>query len=322
MPRRPDPRHATPWKRRADGGGDPVKTVVWFGNAGSPYGDFGIPNLRIAREGLERASKLVPLKLLVVSNDKLRFEGVTRDFQIPCEFRTWSRSTAMQDIRQADVCIVPNSKDRFSLAKSANRIVLALNLGVPVVATHVPSAEPLRPFVIFDDFYGGVVTYLSDRQRATADVTAAQPVLEGYYSAARMAQRWTDVMLANTGPPLASCGDWLFFAEQEDDIRNALPLLRNAPHRSDIIGFTSDLAATAPDLFLAVVEIGLEYRLFSREEILRRRVDLAQARRVITWSGNGQRVLSRAMNEAARRRGLEACLLPEQLAEFMEMRGR
>lgn len=292
-----------------------MKTVVWFGNAGSRYGDFGLPNLRIARDGIHRAAEAVPIRLLVISNDEAKFKAVTSDFTVPCVYRPWRRDTAMHEIAQADVCIVPNSKDRFSLAKSANRIVLALSLGVPVVATRVPSAEPLRPFLIFDDWAGGLTTYLLDRGRAMADVSAAQPVIEANYSAASMAEQWSQIMAAV--PPRAACsGDWLAFAENDQDLREAMRLQRQVLGPSIEIGFTRELAASAPDLFVEVAGSGAAYRLFSRQEILRRRVDLRCASRLITWSDEGHRQLSRALNEIARRSGVSVCSLPDQMADL------
>ena len=92
--------------------------------------------------------------------------------------------------------VVPNSRDEFSICKSANRVTLALSQGVPVVATRIPSLEPLADCVLFDDFRAGVSAYLEDRKLAAEHLSRAELVLAREYSAEAVAERWLSVLSA------------------------------------------------------------------------------------------------------------------------------
>jgi glycosyltransferase involved in cell wall biosynthesis len=93
-------------------------------------------------------------------------------------------------LRGADVCLIPNSLDAFSRVKSANRAVLSLSLGTPVVATSIPSFEPLADSVVFDDFASGIDLYLRDAARRDRDLTRAREVLSREFGLGRIRQLW------------------------------------------------------------------------------------------------------------------------------------
>jgi hypothetical protein len=171
-----------------------MKTVVWFGNAGSVYGNFGLPTLKSVTPALRVVAKEIPLRLLVISNDRAKFDAVTNGLPFKCEYLEWSRDAALKRISAADVCVVPNSRDRFSIAKSANRITLALKAGVPVVATATPTTEQLRPWVILDDWEGGLRTYLSDSARVRRDVAGAQKFIDANFSLEVLGSRWVELL--------------------------------------------------------------------------------------------------------------------------------
>lgn len=284
-----------------------MKTIVWFGNSGSKHGDFGIPNLRIALPGLAAAAQRAPLKLLVVSNDEAKFQAVTADFPFPCEFRVWSRANALRDIAGADLCVVPNSRDRFSLAKSSNRLVLALSLGVPVVATSVPSAEPLRPFVIFDDWETGVETYLLDQARASADVTAAQAFIARTYAPGQIAKQWEALLSTGAQEPTRTAVSVVMaFIEASDDVDEYFELLKMVGARGAqhiVPGVTTDFIASRPELMLQLEARGRQLRLLNRRTVLQGKMDLDGVRAIVTMGRQPLKV-SRAMIHAAEKRGV------------------
>ena len=304
-----------------------MKTVVWFGNAGSKYGDFGIPNLRIAVPGLIAASAHIPLRLLVVSNDEAKFSAVTAGLPFPCTFKAWARTSALDDIATADLCIVPNSRDRFSLAKSANRLVLALNLGVPVVATSTPSAEPLRPFVIFDDWEGGIATYLVDSARAKADVAAAQAFIALNYAPDRMADQWARLLVKTppdaAGPKGAQPVMALIEAvEDVDDFFALHDLVGAASAHPLVAGIATDFAAGRPELIVKLSARGVQLRLLSRRDVLKGRVDLDGLRGVIALGGRSSpRRAARALIRCSVKRGIPSYPV-EDLFEQPELRSR
>ena len=168
--------------------------VLWFGNAGSVTPRFGIVNLADIAAELEAAAREVPFRLLVVTGDRSAYAKHIEPLALETAFAPWDRMTIFHYLRESDVVILPNSRDEFSICKSANRATLALSQGVPVVATRIPSLDPLAGSILLDDFQGGVVTYLRDRELAVDHVRRASEVIEREFAATVVAERWREVL--------------------------------------------------------------------------------------------------------------------------------
>ncbi len=180
-------------------GGSPAgaRRIIWFGNHGGvPYSDYGMLSLLPIATAIGEVASRLPITLLVVSDSLKTYRQHIETLPFPTEYRNWSPIGVFEHIRDSDLCILPNSLDRFSVAKSANRAVLALSLGVPVVATAIPSLEPLRSCLIFDDWKTGMMTYLSDPERAAADVARGQRLIGELYSPAAIAAKWSELLAA------------------------------------------------------------------------------------------------------------------------------
>ena len=167
--------------------------VLWFGNAGSVEPRFGLVNLADVAGELEAASREVPFRLVVVTGDRDAYRRHAEPLALETAFEPWDRQTIFGRVRSSAVVIVPNSRDEFSICKSANRPALALSQGTPVVATRIPSLEPLERAVVFDDFHSGVVTYLRDRALAAEHVRAGSEVIEREFAPSVVAAKWLAV---------------------------------------------------------------------------------------------------------------------------------
>jgi hypothetical protein len=170
------------------------KTVIWFGHHGSGHGRYGMIVLADLADDLVRVNRDIPLRLLVVSDNRDKFEELFGALPFKAEFRYWHPLRIFGDIRSADVCVVPNSRDIFSITKSANRAVLALSLGVPVVATRVPATAPLEGCVVFDDWETGLRRYLATPEAASADIEAATRLIERDYSSRAIGEAWCRIL--------------------------------------------------------------------------------------------------------------------------------
>jgi glycosyltransferase involved in cell wall biosynthesis len=171
--------------------------VLWFGNVGSITPRFGIVNLADVAAELEAAAREVPFRLLVVTSDQTAYRKHIEPLALETAFAPWDRLTIFHHLRESDVVILPNSRDEFSLCKSANRATLAFSQGVPVVATRIPSLDPLAGSILFDDLGGGVLAYLRDRELAVDHVRRASEVIEREFAARVVADRWREVLAAS-----------------------------------------------------------------------------------------------------------------------------
>jgi glycosyltransferase involved in cell wall biosynthesis len=182
--------------RRPSARRDELPQVLWFGNAGSRQPRFGIANLADIGPELEQAAAETPFGLVVVTSDEDAYRFEVEPLGLPTRFARWDRRSIFDHMAESAVVVVPNSRDEFSVCKSANRVTLALSQGVPVVATRIPSLEPLAECVLFDDFRAGVSAYLRDRKLAAEHLARAEPVLEREFSAEAVAERWLSVLSA------------------------------------------------------------------------------------------------------------------------------
>ena len=90
--------------------------------------------------------------------------------------------------------IIPNSKSDFSICKSANRAVLSLSLGVPVVATKTPALIPFEECTIIDNWEQGLREYLTNKELANSHIKKAQSTIQKNYSGEAIANQWINVL--------------------------------------------------------------------------------------------------------------------------------
>jgi glycosyltransferase involved in cell wall biosynthesis len=164
--------------------------VIWFGRHGSFHSEFGMGLLRPVIEELERAHRDRPVELVVISNNRIRFDALTHGVEIFTRYETWSNERVFFELSRADLFVMPSAADPFSLCKSANRAVLALANNVPVVATYLESLEPLRDVLVIDDWRAGIDTYLFDRETADLHLRKAQPILAEQFSTDAISRLW------------------------------------------------------------------------------------------------------------------------------------
>lgn len=155
--------------------------LLWFGNHGAPYADFGLTDLLLFHDALEQAHRRFGAELWVVSNHREKFESLAARLPIPSHYREWTPTLVDDLLRQTDVCLVPNSLDAFSRTKSANRALKALQAGVPVVATPTSAYAGLEG-VWLDEPAAGIAAYLDDPALRAAHLSAARRSMAAQFS--------------------------------------------------------------------------------------------------------------------------------------------
>lgn len=174
------------------------KKILWFGNYGSNHGTFGIVSLLNAVPALRAVQKDIPLELVVVSNNRTVFDAVIGQLDVPSSYLEWSVEAMAEAMGQADVALLTNGDDRFSMVKSSNRALQALASGVPVVASSNGAMAELSDFVVLDDFEAGLRRYLGDagEENSRHDLLKYEAVA-AEYSAPVVAAKWRDILVAD-----------------------------------------------------------------------------------------------------------------------------
>jgi hypothetical protein len=170
-----------------------ARRLLWYGNHGAAHGRFGMIDLVDNRIALERIALELDVELVVVSNNLEKFKQMIVPLAIPSRYVEWSPARVQDELARADIVLVPNSCDAFSLGKSANRTALALMAGLPVVATPTPALAPLADCIEAGDFYTGIRRYLTDPQRVATHLVIAKERCEQLYGQAAIARGWLQV---------------------------------------------------------------------------------------------------------------------------------
>jgi glycosyltransferase involved in cell wall biosynthesis len=173
---------------------DSFRTLIWFGRAGGAVGRYGFSDIVDVAPYLKQVAQRIRFRLIVVSNNREGYEHLVKPLPIETQYLEWDNQSIRSHIRASDVAIIPNSRDHIAICKSANRAVLALSLGVPVVATRTPAMEIFEGCVCFDNWVDGLYRYLTEPAVVQAHLLRAESVLKREFDPACIARQWQQVL--------------------------------------------------------------------------------------------------------------------------------
>jgi glycosyltransferase involved in cell wall biosynthesis len=179
------------------------RRVVWFGNWGSAYANFGVGSLIPLMPFLRTVHETIhPLELVVISNNREVCAAVLDGFGVPYRYREWSAEVVYAELANADMAYITTGTDESSVLKSNNRLLQALAAGVPVV---VRGAERLDEFIDCPYVHAakkGLFAYLGpDRARYRRECMAAAARVLPRYRPERIAAIWHGLLTAERHRP-------------------------------------------------------------------------------------------------------------------------
>jgi glycosyltransferase involved in cell wall biosynthesis len=180
--------------------------LVWFGNVESLHGLVAI------QPALAELARLGRYELNLITSPETKFrlvgrwphnvyEFMTRQ-QIPCRFQPWSATTYAQHLAGSDIALVPVEPGTdYNWHKPAGRALLAMALGLPVVASAIPAYKAVieqgqtgyiaRPPAEWVHYVEQLARHPT--QRETIGLAARQFALNNY-SEQKFVQRYSDVI--------------------------------------------------------------------------------------------------------------------------------
>jgi glycosyltransferase involved in cell wall biosynthesis len=170
--------------------------LLWFGNSGEPLVS-GIFDILVIKNELENFAKEHSCGLTVISDDEIQFNELKNHFKyLKLQYYPWSPQRVKMAMNCSDAMILPHSKNDFALSKSANRCLLALYGGLPVVATRTESLDILADWILFD-FKLGLQKILQDKnpgaQTQKQKIAGDRELLLQRFGPQSMAQQWDQV---------------------------------------------------------------------------------------------------------------------------------
>lgn len=167
--------------------------LVWFGNVESLHG------LAAIQSALDELARIGHYELHLITSPQTKFRLVGKwprsvfEFMnrqhMPCRFHPWSSSTYAQILAGSDIALVPvQSGTNYNWHKPAGRVLLAMAIGLPVVASAIPAYES-----VITQSHTGFIARTSDEwvqfveqlachpaQRKTMGMSARQFALRNY----------------------------------------------------------------------------------------------------------------------------------------------
>jgi hypothetical protein len=250
-----------------------VKKILWFGNHGAPHAEFGMLDLLLVQKELENIAKELPVELVVVSNNFEKYRKSIQPFKVPTSYFEWSADSMSQHFSEATVVIIPNSNDSFSICKSANRAVLSLAHGVPVVATSTPALEDLSEVITLNNIEEGIKRCITDKKFALDQVKKGQEVIESLFGQEVIGSKWNDVIdnvisHRNTSSELIEATPELIIAiHLPQDISIAFPVIdeANANNIESIIWVSISAVKRWPTILKSIQEFRYNFLILLDE---------------------------------------------------------
>lgn len=170
------------------------RIVVWFGNHGGPHSDFGLLTLLRVTNELRSVHQTVPFTLVVVSNHREKWNDLIRPIGIPTRYVHWSSEGTNKLLERAHAFIMPTGEDSFSLGKSANRVLLALEHRTPAVAESLESLDWMAVNQSGFSIENALISALSDRAGARATAISQRTLAYKLFNLGGLTDLWSDTL--------------------------------------------------------------------------------------------------------------------------------
>lgn len=161
---------------------------VWFGK--SQGNMAGFVHLDAAVKELEIFASRHPVTLTIISNKRLKYWQAMRGWRVPCHYMSWSLGSINQALALHHVAVVPLRKNKYTAGKTINRPATAIAAGLGVIADSIESYEELRPFIMLDDWQGGLERYRACKPQQDDALIAAREHLETRYGRLPVGRKW------------------------------------------------------------------------------------------------------------------------------------
>jgi hypothetical protein len=166
--------------------------LVWFGHSGAENPPFGMVHLGALMPRLEELHRTLPLELTVISNSRPLFDRYVAGARVPTRYVPWSSRTFARHFGANDICVLPIEQNAYTIYKTHNRVRTSLLLGVPVVASEIPSYREFADWVLFDDWAAHIDAYARDPGLGRRHVEGARAHILRTYTPEHLVGQWSE----------------------------------------------------------------------------------------------------------------------------------
>jgi hypothetical protein len=168
--------------------------IVWYGSSGLESPPFGMVDLEKLIPILENLNQQIPIKLSVISDSKNKFDKYLSHVNFKTQYFNWELNSFPRIFKKHDICIIPINLNSFTVCKSNNRLILALLLGVSVIADKIPSYEDLGDFVLFGEWEDSLYTYATQPEIRHQKIIQGINYINSKYNQERVINQWSSLI--------------------------------------------------------------------------------------------------------------------------------
>lgn len=118
--------------------------IVWYGNHGSRYAEGGMEDIKFLKHTLESLNKNNKVLLTIISNSYWKYRAVIKEVNVPSFYLPYDYEYISFGLSRNDICVIPVTRNEFTLGKTANRLTTALAHSLQVYADAIPSYQSFK----------------------------------------------------------------------------------------------------------------------------------------------------------------------------------
>ena len=169
------------WKKDKDS-----KKILWFGHS---------TNIIYLLNFLKKNQSLLKKYSINIITNQVGIDYFNKFNQTDLNFETklWSIETLVDESKSCDVCIIPSDKSNPKKQGAGhNRLITGLALGMPIIATSLPSYAEFKDYFI-DDENENVKNLLNDPNIIKNKVILAQKKVVPLFDKINLSKKWHKV---------------------------------------------------------------------------------------------------------------------------------
>lgn len=172
------------------------KSIVWFGASGSTSPPFGLIDLGKIIPVLNKVNEKEPIRLNVFSDSREEFKKYTSGATFEAVYYPWQKASFPYFFSQHALCVLPISRNAFTDCKTSNRIILALQLKVPVITERIPSYEDFDEFLFYNDWEKNITDILSgsNKDLVKSKLKNGLAYVNAHYNDQHVYKQWSDFL--------------------------------------------------------------------------------------------------------------------------------
>jgi len=176
------------------------RRLIWFGHAGTRYAGGGLPDLKRLQHAISTHHRQAPLTLVVVSNDRSKFDEMRHGWPAPMLYLPWSGANFARALQYSQVALIPIALNPYSVCKSNNRLASAFMAGLAVAADAHPSHDPYRDMAVIGDWGQGLAGLMRDGAERQRRIALAQAMLVARHGLPAITAQWMEILRSLVGP--------------------------------------------------------------------------------------------------------------------------